>query len=116
MFQEPANADGDEERPDKHDHGDRVSLCFGNTAQHQARSISETCSLERFLVKTPKGHNCRAGAPPADLEWQPRRSPYNYFVGAMIRHAQPARKQRPPSGVTRPSQCGGCRISAMTYR
>jgi hypothetical protein len=42
--------------------------------------------------------------------------PYNHFVGTMISHAQPARKHRPPRGVTGPSQSGGCRMSAIKYR
>src|SRR5207302_11079068 len=96
--------------------GDRISLCFRNGVKHQARSISESSSLESFLVKTHKS-SYRAGASSADLEWQPRKRsglPYNYFVGTMINHAQPARKQRPPMGVIAPSQRKFA--SAIKYR
>jgi hypothetical protein len=37
-----------------------------------------------------------------------------YLVGAMISHAQPARKQRPPTGVIAPSQ--RIFVNAMVYK
>ena len=48
-FQEPADPQGDKERRDKHDHCDRVSLCFGNRAKHQAASIAESKSQKQVL-------------------------------------------------------------------
>src|ERR1044071_2066619 len=62
LFQETANADGDKERPDKHDHGDRVSFCFGKCFEHQGRSISESSSLKSFLVERRQTMAVRTGA------------------------------------------------------
>src|SRR5207237_6691947 len=40
--------------------------------------------------------------------------PVSYRIGATISHSQPARKQRPPSGVIGPSQRR--LVSAITYK
>jgi len=95
VLQEPSNAQSDKKRRDKHDCGDRVALCFGNGVEHQAGSISKSRSLES-----------RKAAATLSLQ-------HHHFGGAMISHAQPARKQSPPTGVTGPSQSRACGISAM---
>jgi len=48
--------------------------------------------------------------------WQPERLPYkNYLAGGeMTSHAQPARKQSPPSGVIAPNQ--RTFVNAITYK
>src|SRR5438309_5061818 len=59
------------------------------------RSLAKGARLRREIHKatdTPKGF--ASGRLPL----------WFHFVGVMISHAQPARKQRPPSGVMAPSQ------------
>src|SRR5438046_6179789 len=50
-FQKPADRERAKKSPDKHDHRDRVPLCFRQRAKHQILSISE----ERSLKQVPGG-------------------------------------------------------------
>jgi len=45
-FQKPADCERAKKSPNKHDHGDRVPLCFRQRAKHQTLSISERAFLE----------------------------------------------------------------------
>src|SRR5437588_1368683 len=40
----------------------------------------------------------------------------NHLPGEITNHAQPAKKHKPPSGVTAPNESRACGISAITYK
>src|SRR5438034_8875024 len=50
-FQKPADRERAKKSPDKHDHRDRVPLCFRQRAKHQILSISEERSLKQVLSR-----------------------------------------------------------------
>src|SRR5438093_12703209 len=92
-FQKPADRERAKKSPDKHDHGDRVPLCFRQRTKHQTLSISEGRSLKQVLWRqtlSARRFACRFKTATDAVALQ------FYRVGAMMSHAQPARKQRPP--------------------
>src|SRR6266516_6631757 len=50
-FQKPADRERAKKSPDKHDHVDRVPLCFRQRTKHQTLSISEGRSLKQVLLR-----------------------------------------------------------------
>src|SRR5213596_4407673 len=69
-FQKPADRERAKKSPDKHDHGDRVPLCFRQRTKHQTLSISEGRSLKQVLSRLQRG------VPSARIGFQ--------FVGAHV--------------------------------